>query len=172
MVWHTGIGNSRYREFVILLVVPEPVLENLVHWKSLEKFGTGKKSLNRYRKNLVPKKVSEPVSEKFGAVKSPRTSIKIKLYFCQPILGFGRFMMVTAKLQNVMFFTQSKNSKLILPQENCLTILPISIVQFFFCFLSFSLCSNLSIWPGRQVVLHRWVTVLYPHLWWSSLILL
>ena len=123
--------------------------------KSRKNLVLEKKSLNRYRKNLVPKKVSEPVSEKFGAVKSPRTSIKIKLYFCQPILGFGRFMMVTAKLQNVMFFTQSKNSKLILPQENCLTILPISIVQFFFCFLSFSLCSNLSIWPGRQVVLHR-----------------
>ena len=32
------------------------------------------------------------------------------------------------------------------------TILPISIVQSFFCVLFFSLCSNLSIWPGRQVV--------------------
>ena len=32
------------------------------------------------------------------------------------------------------------------------TILPISIVQSFFCVLFFSLCSNLSIWPVRQVV--------------------
>ena len=30
------------------------------------KFGTWKKSRNRYRKSLVPEKVSEPVSEKFG----------------------------------------------------------------------------------------------------------
>ena len=29
---------------------------------------------------------------------------------------------------------------------------PISIVQSFFCVLFFSLCSNLSIWPVRQVV--------------------
>ena len=32
------------------------------------------------------------------------------------------------------------------------TILPISLVQSFFCVLFFSLCSNLSIWPGSQVV--------------------
>ena len=32
------------------------------------------------------------------------------------------------------------------------TILPISMVQSFFCVLFFSLCSNLSIWPGSQVV--------------------
>ena len=32
------------------------------------------------------------------------------------------------------------------------TILPISIVQSFFCVLFFSFCSILSIWPGRQVV--------------------
>ena len=61
----TGIGKIWYRE-----KVSEPVSEN---------FGTGKKSQNRYRKNLVPekglgtgmgkiwywKKVSEPVSENF-----------------------------------------------------------------------------------------------------------
>ena len=41
-------GNSRYREFFIFLVVSVPVSENI---------GTGKKSRNRYRKNLVPKKV-------------------------------------------------------------------------------------------------------------------
>ena len=69
-VWRTGTGNSRYREFSIFLVVSEPVSEQI---------GTGKKSRNRYRSNLVPikslgtgivkiwyrKKVSEPVSEKF-----------------------------------------------------------------------------------------------------------
>ena len=32
------------------------------------------------------------------------------------------------------------------------TILPISLVQSFFCVLFFSFCSNLSIWPGRQDV--------------------
>ena len=47
-----GIGKKWYRK-----KVPEPVSV---------KFGTGKKSRNRYRKNLVPEKVSEPVSEKFG----------------------------------------------------------------------------------------------------------
>ena len=57
-VWHTGTGNSRYREFLIFLVVSEPVSE---------KNGTGKKSRNRYRKNLIPEKVLEPVSEKFGS---------------------------------------------------------------------------------------------------------
>ena len=70
-VRRTGTGNSRYREFFIFLVVSEPVSK---------KIGTGKKSRNRYRKNLVPekslgtgigkiwyrKKVSEPVSKKFG----------------------------------------------------------------------------------------------------------
>ena len=66
----TGIGKIWYRK-----KVPEPVSE---------KFGTGKRSRNRYRKKLVPekglgtgigkiwyrKKVSEPVSEKFGTGKS------------------------------------------------------------------------------------------------------
>ena len=47
----------RYREFVTLLVVSKPVSK---------KIGTGKKSRNRYRKNLVPEKVWESVSEKFG----------------------------------------------------------------------------------------------------------
>ena len=32
------------------------------------------------------------------------------------------------------------------------TILPISMVQYFFYILFFSFCSNLSMWPGRQVV--------------------
>ena len=41
----TGIGKNWYRK-----KVSEPVSE---------KFGTGKKSRNRYRKNLVPEKVSE-----------------------------------------------------------------------------------------------------------------
>ena len=32
------------------------------------------------------------------------------------------------------------------------TILPFSIVQSFFCILILSLCSNHSLWPGRQIV--------------------
>ena len=44
-VWRTGTGNSRYREFFIFLLVSES-----------EQIGTGKKSRNRYRKNLVPEK--------------------------------------------------------------------------------------------------------------------
>ena len=46
----TGIGKNWYRK-----KVSEPVSE---------KFGTGKKSRNRYRKNLVPEKVPVSVSEK------------------------------------------------------------------------------------------------------------
>ena len=46
-----GIGTNWYRK-----KVSEPVSV---------KFGTDKKSRNRYRPNLVPEKVSEPVSEKF-----------------------------------------------------------------------------------------------------------
>ena len=46
-VWRTGTGNSRYQEFLIFLVVSEP---------ESEKIGTGKKSRNRYRKNLVPER--------------------------------------------------------------------------------------------------------------------
>ena len=37
----------------------------------LEKFGTGKKYRNRYRKNLVSEKVRESVSKKFGTEKVP-----------------------------------------------------------------------------------------------------
>ena len=47
----TVIGTNWYRK-----KVSEPVSV---------KFGTDKKSRNRYRQNLVPEKVSEPVSEKF-----------------------------------------------------------------------------------------------------------
>ena len=43
----------RYREFVIFLVVSEPVSE---------KIGSGKKSRNRYGKYLVPEKVAVSVS--------------------------------------------------------------------------------------------------------------
>ena len=56
----------RYREFPVLGI-----------FHSFGGIGTGigknwyrKKSQNRYRKNLVPEKVSEPVSEKFGTGKS------------------------------------------------------------------------------------------------------
>ena len=46
----TGIGKIWYRKKVPVSVS--------------EKFGTGKKYRNRYRKNLVPEKVSELVPEK------------------------------------------------------------------------------------------------------------
>ena len=46
-----GIGKKWYRK-----KVPEPVSV---------KFGTGKKSRNRYQKNLVPEKVSESVPFRF-----------------------------------------------------------------------------------------------------------
>ena len=48
----TGIGKIWYRK-----KVSEPVSV---------KFGIGKKSRNRYRKNLVPKKVPVSVSKIFG----------------------------------------------------------------------------------------------------------
>ena len=75
-------------------------------------------------------------------------------------------------------------------------ILPISMVQLFFCVLFFSLCTNLSTWPGRQVVPigsrcyipifdglvgvyaheHRFNSVRkhehrLSHLWWESLLI-
>ena len=68
-----GTGN-----FSFFLVVSEPVSEQI---------GTGKKSRNRYWKNLVLEKVSEPVLVKFGIGKKsqnqhrkylvPETSIGI-----------------------------------------------------------------------------------------------
>ena len=57
----TGIGKIWYRK-----KVSEPVSE---------KFGTRKKSQNRYRKNLVLKKVPEPISENL-VPESFGTSIK------------------------------------------------------------------------------------------------
>ena len=94
----------RYREFLIYLVVPEPVSE---------KIGTGKKYRNRYRKNLVPekslgtgigkiwyrKKVPEPVSEKFGTGKRSRNWYRKKLVpeliFVAKNIEFRRFIMGT-----------------------------------------------------------------------------
>ena len=84
MGWYLGGLQSvtyRYREF--------PVSGIFHFFVVLEKIGTGKKSRNRYRKILVPekspgtgigkiwyrKKVSEPVSEKFGTGKSLGTGI-------------------------------------------------------------------------------------------------
>ena len=52
----TGIGKIWYRKKVL-----EPVSE---------KFSTGKKSRNRYRKNLVPEKVLEIQSNIFGTEKN------------------------------------------------------------------------------------------------------
>ena len=64
-----------------------------------EKFGTGKKSRNRYRKNLVPEKVSEPVSEKFGTGKRSRNryrkNLVPELIFVAKNFEFRRFIMGT-----------------------------------------------------------------------------
>ena len=54
-VRRTGTGNSRYQVFFIFFVVSEPVSK---------KIGTGKKSRNRYRKNLVPEKSLRTAIEK------------------------------------------------------------------------------------------------------------
>ena len=98
----TGIGKIWYRK-----KVPEPVSE---------KFGTGKRSRNRYRKNLVPELifvakifefrrfimgtgtgtgnfsfflvVSEPVSEKFGTGKKSRNRYRSNLV-SEKSLGTG-----------------------------------------------------------------------------------
>ena len=44
------------------------------------KFGIGKKSRNRYRKNLVPKKVPVSVSEIFGTGKKYRYRYRLKFW--------------------------------------------------------------------------------------------
>ena len=68
----TGIGN-----FSFFLVVSEPVSEKIWHRKKVSepvsvKFGIAKKSWNRYRKDLVPKKVPASVSKIFGTRKKYR----------------------------------------------------------------------------------------------------
>ena len=62
----TGIGTNWYRK-----KVSEPVSE---------KFGTGKKSRNRYRKKLVPKKVPVSVTKIFGTVKKYRYRYGLKFW--------------------------------------------------------------------------------------------
>ena len=68
-------GNSS-----IFLMVSEPVSKKFGTEKSpgtgLEKIWYRKKSRNRSRKKLVPKKVPEPVSKKFSTEKSLTTGIK------------------------------------------------------------------------------------------------
>jgi len=72
-VWHPGPGNSRSREFFNFF-------DGI--GTGLEKIWYRKKSRNRSRKNLVPKKVPEPVSKKFSTEKSLTTGIKkIYMYF-------------------------------------------------------------------------------------------
>ena len=70
----------RYRDFFIFLVVSEPVSEEIGTGKSLGsgigKFGSGKKSRNRYRKYLVP-----------------------EMIFIAKILEFRRFVMGTGTVQ-------------------------------------------------------------------------
>ena len=54
------------------------------------------------------------------------------------------------------------------------TILPIFMVQSFFCVLFFSFCSNLSIWPVRQVVPieSRCYTPIFDGLVWTIMIIM
>ena len=52
------------------------------------KIGTGKKSQNRYRKNVVPKKVLEPVLEKFGTGKKSRNRYR-QIFGTEKSLGTG-----------------------------------------------------------------------------------
>ena len=66
----------RYQEFLIFLVVYEPVSE---------KIGTVKKSRNQYRKNLVPERSLRTRSEKFGTGADS----------CRQNLEFRRFIMGT-----------------------------------------------------------------------------
>ena len=56
----------------------------------------------------------------------------------------GQYILYTSRLS-------AEGAKVCSKKRKCSTILPISIVQSFFCVLFFSFCSNLSIWPGRQV---------------------
>ena len=62
----TGIGKIWYRK-----KVSEPVSV---------KFGTGKKSRNRYRKNLVPEKVPVSVSKIFGTGKKYRYRYRLTFW--------------------------------------------------------------------------------------------
>ena len=60
----------------------------LLFWWYRNRFaknGTRKKSWNRYRKNLVPEKVSEPVSEKLGTEKSTGIGIE-KIWYRKKVL--------------------------------------------------------------------------------------
>ena len=61
----------------------------------------------------------------------------------------------TKKREEYILYTSSlsaEGAKACSKKRKRSTILPISMVQSFFCVLFFSFCSNLSIWPGRQVV--------------------
>ena len=108
-VWRSGPGNSRSRDLFsffdgIGTGNTGPVSEKFGTKKSLgigiEKIWYRKKSRNRYWKNLVPKKVSESVSEKFGTGKKsrnrywklfvPELIFVAKIYkFWKPIIGTG-----------------------------------------------------------------------------------
>ena len=72
-VYRTGTGTVP-GNCSFFLVVSEPVSE---------KIGTGKKSRNRYRKNLVPEKVLELESNIFGTEKKFSANFAILLSLSQ-----------------------------------------------------------------------------------------
>ena len=87
-VWHPGPGNSRSREFFNFF-------DGI--GTGIEKIWYRKKSRNRSRKKLVPKKVSEPVSEKLGTEKSLGIGLK-KIWYrkkiSEPVLKFFRLFVL------------------------------------------------------------------------------
>ena len=77
-VWRPGPGNSRSREFVIL-------------FDGIGKIWYRKKSRNRSRKNLVPKKVPESVSEKNWYRKKSRNRSQKYLVSVSKLPGLETF---------------------------------------------------------------------------------
>ena len=86
----------------LFLMVSEPVSEKFGTEKSpgtgLEKIWYRKKSRNRYRKNLVPKKVSESVSENFSTEKS--LGIGLEKIWYRKVSESGAKKFGTEKSQN------------------------------------------------------------------------
>ena len=92
------------------------------------KIGTGKKSRNRYRKNLVPEKVSEPVSEKFGTGKKSRNWYRKNLVpkkVPEPvseIFGTGKKVSVSVSFNNLGTVThcsrESTGTKIKMPSSH------------------------------------------------------
>ena len=72
------------------------------------KFGIGKKSRNRYRKNLVPKKVPVSVSEIFGTGKKYRYRYRLK-FWVPSHTDVISMMMVVMVMVMVLCFPASRS---------------------------------------------------------------